>query len=255
MSAGDSSRRLAALFKRLRADYAQAETPLMPLDPADAGEPLLHEIVYSLLLWEASTSQAKSAYRRLREHLVDFNELRVCFADEIAQMIGERYPRAAERAQRIRGVLHDVYKRQHRLTLAPLREAPRNEAQAYIRSLDGLPPFSAARVLCMGLSIEAVPVDARLHALLAEEGVVKEGEANDESILEAAAFLDRTLKSAEVGEACRLLQAWSDDAGHAPKRERADAEASRDAAKRKPQRAAKSGEPRRAPAKKKAAEG
>jgi hypothetical protein len=56
--------------------------------------------------------------------------------------------------------------------------------------------------------------------------------------------LEKQLKGSDADEACRLFQAWSDDEGSAPPRDRKSAASEADASPRKPRKsAADSGKP------------
>lgn len=214
MTQGDPTKRLNGLLKKLRGAYADA-TPPRP-DPGETGDALAHELIFSLLLWEASTGQAKAALKRLVEAYIDHNELRVCMPDELAEVLGERYPLAYERSKRLKAVLMDVFRRQHGVTLSHLEPAGKREAKAYLEALDGMPPFAASRMVLVCLDGHALPVDERLRDLLADEGVLEEGT----SPAAASSWLERHIEHGEVLRAYSLFQAWSDEAGHPPKRDR-----------------------------------
>jgi len=216
VSHGDSSKELASLLKTLRADYpaalgvvgGTAQPCTIAFDPA---EPLLAHFVKAFLVWESTTPRALQAVKRLESALVDFNELRACMPDEIVRIIGERYPRAAERALRLRTALNILYSRAHRVTLEHLAGTPQNEAREYLDKLDGVPPFVAARVCLLGLAHHAAPVDSRIHRRLIEAKVCP-AEASPEF---AAAQLERHARDGELPEVYALLQAWADDASYA----------------------------------------
>ncbi len=250
MSPIDPSKALATLLKRLKTQHGEllhqpiaawlapkvlpapvtmaagfdsatpvAEEPISPIPaptPADE-DPLLQELVYSFLLWDATTTQARTLMRRLSETFVDSNELRVCLADELAEVMGDRYPRAWERSQRLRAALQDLYKREHGMRLTPLSSANKRDIRGYLDSLDGIPPFVAARVFLVGFGGHAVPCDARLADLLADEGVI---DAKLTDPAEIGAWLERQIRAAESLEGGLLFQAWSDEKGTPPKREK-----------------------------------
>src|SRR5690349_9289810 len=52
----------------------------------------------------------RRAVRKLLTGVVDMNELRVCHPDELASLLGERYPRGLERCARLRSALNDLYR-------------------------------------------------------------------------------------------------------------------------------------------------
>mgnify|MGYP005838595753 CR=1 FL=1 len=220
MSTSDAGvRRLTALLKKLRGKAPEASLPAGVAGPAgdemlvgvDAG---VHRLLHSMLLWEASSSQAKGALRRLREAFVDANELRVSMPDEIACVLGEKYPRGEERAARLRLVLHDVYKRHHALTLAPLAQAGKREARAALESLEGIPHYAAARVFLLEFGGHAVPCDERLRTLLVGERVLEESL----SVEAASGWLERHIRAEDAPEAHAALQAWSDEHGTSARR-------------------------------------
>jgi endonuclease III len=211
VSAGDSSKELASLLKTLRAEYAHTligpPAPCVPFDPA---EPLLGCFLKSFLVWESTTVKAMQALKRIEAALVDFNELRACMPDEIVRIIGERYPRSAERALRLRTALNVIYSREHRVTLEPLCTIPTAEARERLEKLEGVPAFVAARVCLCAMAHHVAPVDSRIHRRLIEAKVA----GPDSTPEQAAALLEKKSRPGELLETYTLLQAWADDASY-----------------------------------------
>lgn len=210
MTTPDAAKKFATLLKKLK-----GVTPLPePLpEPVPAWiEPGVEELVFSMLVWDARTSQAREAIARLRTGVVDYNELRVCFPEEIRQMLGDRYPKAAERAARIRAALNDLYKREHRVTLQAVLSAGKRDARQYLETLDGVPPFAAARVFLSSCGGHAMPVDDRIRDFLADEGVI----AATEDPEALSSWLERQLKAGEASAAYGALQAGADELTRKP---------------------------------------
>lgn len=209
---------LAALLKRLANEFppapassaagetADALPDAPPTRAIDAGEPVLGELVWSFLLWESTTARAHAAAKRIASAIVDFNELRVCLPDELVRLLGERYPRAAERALRLRAALSDVVRREHGMSLQRLESLGKREARAYLESLDGVPPFVAARVTAAALGGHAVPVDERLLARLIDAEILTQGT----DVVGAGAALDRRVRADDTQKTNRLLREWVD---------------------------------------------
>ena len=170
--------------------------------PAKLG--LIEQFVWSFLVWEADPADAERALHRLQKAVVDNNELRVCLPDEIVSIIGPRYPRAQERALRLRAGLQDIYFREHMVSLDHLTEAPKRIAKQYLDTLDGVPPFVASRVLLLGLGGHAVPIDDRLLNNLVEAGTLE----SDTTPERASAALERHIKAEDAVDAHMLLMAW-----------------------------------------------
>ncbi len=207
MTNPDAAKKFATLLKKLR-----GVTPLPEPIPDAAPpwlDPTVEELIFSMLVWEARTGQAREAMSRIRGSVVDYNELRVCFPEEICLMLGERYPRASERAARIRAALNDIYKREHKVTLQAVLTAGKREARQYLETLDGVPSFAASRVFLSCCGGHAFPVDERIRDLLAEEGVVAAGDEPDA----VSSWLERQVKAGEAAAAYGALQAAADEAG------------------------------------------
>lgn len=189
-----------ALVRKLRERHGQP-----PPDPRG----LLDQFVWSFLLWDAQADDAERALKRIATAVVDFNELRVCLPDEIVSMLGVRYPRAPERAVRLKTSLHDVYLREHAVDFDHLKDKNKRVARQYLDSLDGCPPFVAARMMAVGLGGHAAPLDDRLLARLAGAGVFDEGTALDR----AEGLLERHIKAEDALETHLLVMLGCEDGG------------------------------------------
>ncbi len=102
-------------------------------------------LILSFLTWESTTAKAVAAFKRIREGVVDFNDLRVCLSDETQEIIGPRYPRGLERCQRLRAVLRNIYHREHAVTLDRLEALSKRDIRRYLLSLEGIVPLGQRR--------------------------------------------------------------------------------------------------------------
>ncbi len=215
----ERTKKLGVLLARLRTRPTEVAAPAAP-GPADQ-DPVLREFLRSFLAWECTTTKAEAALRRVDDAVVDLNEFRVFLPEEVAAVLGPSFPRAADRAVRIRQALHGLYRHEHCLRLAHLTERGKREARAFLESLGRqppvngagqaadyqvVPPYVSARVMLLSLGGHAFPLDDRLRLLLVHAGVL---EAED-SLEESAAWLERALRASELPEAYRLIQAWAD---------------------------------------------
>ncbi len=210
---GDPSKKLATLLKRLRhahpPGHGEPQHPTPPDEMLELDAPTRH-LVFSLMLWETNTSHARAACRKLSESFVDANELRVAFEDEIAHVIGDKYPLGLDRARRLRATLADLFRRFHAISIAPLLELNKRDARHQVESLEGLPPFVSARIASFVFGAHALPVDERLRALLADEGIADEVT----SVESVQNWLERTIPAEESHSVAILFQVWSDEVGH-----------------------------------------
>jgi hypothetical protein len=166
-------------------------------------------IVMSMLLWESSTDKALAAYVRLMEQVVDFNDLRVCMPHETLEIIGPRYPRALDRAQRLRAVLRNIYLREHAMKLDRLPSTGKREIKKYIESLEGIVPYAAARVLLLSFDTHCIPIDDQLRTHLIDAEVV---DASIE-IPELSNWVSAQVRAGEGAATHFALQSWIDDIG------------------------------------------
>ncbi|MBX3357276.1 MAG: hypothetical protein KF745_02490 [Phycisphaeraceae bacterium] len=206
MSAVDQNKALSTLLKRLADAHPRPEVVEPVVSLIDPAEPLVEEFVRSFMMWECTSAKAAAAMKRISQGVVDFNELRVCLPDELAAILGERFPRVQERCQRLRAALNAIYLREHAVTLQRLAEAPKREAADYLATLDGVPGYVASRVTLVSLGGHTAPVDERLLGRLIASRVVEEGA----TVRSAATLLERRIRAGELAEAHRVLQLWSD---------------------------------------------
>ena len=197
-NASVAAKKLTALLKRI----GTVEPPALP----SSADPVA-TLIQSLLLWESTTEKATAAYARLMEHLVDYNDLRVCMPHETVDIIGPRYPRALERCQRLRAVLRNVFLREHAIKLDRLPTTGKREIKKYIESLEGIVPYAAARSLLLSFDVHIIPVDDQLRAQLIEADVC---DASVE-IPELMNWLTTQAKQGEGAAVHYALQAWIDD--------------------------------------------
>lgn len=163
----DPAKKLHALVKRLRAKHPEAS--VFPAPAWEGTDPILSEFVFSLLLAESTPVLALEAFEIVKSEFVDLNELRIALPDEVAELLGDDYPHAAERAARIRATLHDIFQREHVMSLAALADAGKREIRQYLQSINGVTPFVIARVKLLHLGGTAIPVDNTLLSRLHKE--------------------------------------------------------------------------------------
>lgn len=178
----------------------------------DHGEPLVDELVRSMLQWEAGHAQARAAYQRLLGAVIDYNELRICFPRELAEVLGPRYPLVDERCERLCAALNDIASREQSLTLEPLAGLSKREARQHVDSISGLPRFAIARLMLFGFGAHAFPLDQRLL-----NGLVCAGLFDPNANVDAAASkIERSVRAGEAADAYDLLELWSADAEAQP---------------------------------------
>ncbi len=169
-------------------------------------DPLIHELAFSILLWEASLTHAMRAMEAIHEQLSDYNELRVCFPEELSAIIGTRYPQSLDRCERLAAALNAIFQREQKLTLASLHELPKRDARQYLATLDGVPSFVAARMTLISLGGHAFPLDGLLMKYLTQEGVLTTLAPQDKHM----AHLERAVRATDSRKLYGMIEYWAD---------------------------------------------
>lgn len=200
------TKKASAFLKKVRSSQGGEAPPQR--DPVT-------QLVVAFLEWNATRAAAKSAHARITAELVDNNDLRVSHAHEIVELLGPRYPRAEERAQRLHESLQEIYLREHAISLESLAGKPRKTVRQYLDSLPGMTSYVATQVGLVSFNVGGVPVDDNTLELLLVEELVDPSASTDE----ASAFLEKLIKDEECLETHLALQAWSEaNAGKAAKK-------------------------------------
>lgn len=170
-----------------------------------SSDPLICELVFSMLVWESSIKHALKAVESIESQLIDLNELRVCTAQELSAILPSRYPRSLERCQRLIRVLNEIFARENCLSLAHLREMSKREVIDYFGSIDGLPPFVSSRVILLGLGWHAFPVDEWITKQLARHGITD----TSLDIFEQTHRMERMVRANEALRCYTLIEHWA----------------------------------------------
>ncbi|MDZ4768816.1 MAG: endonuclease III [Chloroflexota bacterium] len=86
---------------------------------------------------------------------------------------------ANQKAPRIQGALRRIYEERGALDIGFLAEMPLDDAKAWLMSLEGVGPKTAAIVLCFAFTRPAFPVDTHVHRAGQRIGFLQEGISAD----------------------------------------------------------------------------
>ncbi len=167
-------------------------------------EPLIHELVFSMLLWESTIQNAVKVMGKIHEEFVDYNELRVSFPHEIEALLGSRYQRGEDRSKRLIGSLQAIFSTYQRLTLEPLCEMSKCEAKDFLCSIETLPRFVTSRVLLLGLGAHAMPVDSKLARALHKADLIDSAK-NPDSL---ALAIERAIRANQTLDVYTRMEEW-----------------------------------------------
>ena len=136
--------------------------------------PALDELVATVLSQHTSDRNSERAFATLKERFPTWDEVLAAPAAAVAGAI--RSGGIADRkAVTIQRILAAVRERESRLDLARLDGLSDAEAEAYLTSLPGVGPKTAACVLTFSLGRPAFPVDTHVHRVAARLGWIPAG--------------------------------------------------------------------------------
>jgi endonuclease III len=221
-NAAVAAKKFTALLKKIgRVDppppawrLGSADEGAAPEGDATAAHDPIATLVMSFLMWESTTDRAQTAYQHIRNSVVDFNELRVCMPHETVEIIGQRYPLALNRAQRLRAAMRNIYLREHAMNLDKHASGGKRDLRKYIESLEGMVPYVANRTLLLCFETHVLPVDEQLRTALIEAEVA---DASVE-VPELATWLAMHVKAPEILNVHAALQKWMDSKAVAAER-------------------------------------
>jgi len=168
-------------------------------------DPLISELVFSMLVWESSIEHALRAVDCIQDQLIDLNELRVCIPEELVAIFPSRYPRSLERCRRLIRILNTIFERENHLSLAVLREMNKREVLQYFGRIDGLPPFATSRVILFGLGWHAFPIDDYLTKMLAKHGITD----TSLNIHQQTMRMERLVRASDALRYYTLIEHWA----------------------------------------------
>ena len=149
------------------------------------GDPM-SELVLTILSQNTSDTNSGRAFMRLKQRFPIWEDLLAADPDDIIPAI-QVGGLARIKAPRIKAILEEVWGRLGSLDLLFLKDLPMDEAKAWLRSLPGVGPKTAACVLMFALGRPALPVDTHVHRVAQRLGLVppKAGAAEAHDLLEA----------------------------------------------------------------------
>jgi len=197
--ATDCAKRLKSLTNSLRSRLGKVSLP-------PATDPIT-QLILGVLSRDTPEAKASEGLERLRSIVVDYNELRVIPPIELAGILGD-FPDARLKCEDISRALNGVFAQEHSISLDRLAGLPRREVQELLAGIDGLEPYTRARIGLLGLHQHAFPLDEAMWALARNEHLV-DGRC---TLLDAQHFFERQIAEQDTLECYALLKkhAWNE---------------------------------------------
>jgi len=147
-------------------------------DPAP--RPVLEEFIYGVCREDATPEEADRAFRRLREHFFDWNEVRVSSPREVEEAFaGLSNPEG--RAQRLLAFLQEVFETEFSFDLEKLQKKGLKLAAKQLASYQAANDYVGAWVVQRSLGGHAIPLDAPTRRCARRLGLIDAGHEDGEA--------------------------------------------------------------------------
>jgi endonuclease-3 len=154
--------------RRVRAVHARLLRHFGELLPPRRDDPL-DELILTVLSQHTSDLNAGRAFAELRYAFPAWDDLVRARAPAVADAIRSG-GLANTKAPRIQAILREIQVREGRFDISRLRRMSDDEARAYLASLPGVGPKTAAVVLAFSLGRDTLPVDTHVHRVTTRLG-------------------------------------------------------------------------------------
>jgi endonuclease III len=176
MSAADSAalrRKVMIVHRRLLKTYGEPEPPARRGDA-------LGELIACILSQHTSDLNSGRAFEALRARFPTWELVRDAPAGAVVAAIRSS-GLANQKGPRIQAVLRAISQTRNALEINFLADRPVPEAKAWLQSLHGVGPKTAAITLLFGLGRPAFPVDTHVHRVAGRLGLIPRSMSADKA--------------------------------------------------------------------------
>lgn len=131
----------------------------------------LDELIFTVLTQHTSDLNAGRAFKAMRRRYPEWRDVLDAPVEALTDAI-KTGGLANQKAPRIQRILADILTRHGRFDLAFLAALPLDDARAWLRSLPGVGPKTAAVVLAFSFGMPAMPVDTHIHRVSERLGLI-----------------------------------------------------------------------------------
>jgi endonuclease III len=153
--------KIQQLFRSLKRKYPKPDCPVYE-EPVDA-------LVYAFLSEQPTDQQAHITLKRIREHFIDLNDLRVSRPEEIVEVTGPDSAITLQTAAKLTTALKAIFEKYNMITLADIKKIGKKPIREILSRLPAVSPFVVDYCMLTAFSSHAIPLTERmLHYLKAE---------------------------------------------------------------------------------------
>ncbi len=157
----------------IRRSYGKYLRPFKATPPID-------ELIRTILSQNTSDSNSLTAFAVLKRNFKSWEGLLKTDTAKLSRLI-KHAGLANIKAKRIKEVLLEIKRRECRLSLGSLKDMSVREALAYLESLKGVGPKTAACVLLFSFGKPVMPVDTHIYRVAKRLGLIPEESGIEEA--------------------------------------------------------------------------
>jgi endonuclease-3 len=131
--------------------------------------PIIDEVIATVLSQHTSDTNSERAFAQLKARFPNWEEVAGAPVEQVAAAI-RCGGIADQKARRIQRILAAIQEREGRIDLGRLHDLTDAAAEAYLLSLPGVGPKTAACVLAFAMGRPAFPVDTHVHRVATRLG-------------------------------------------------------------------------------------
>jgi endonuclease-3 len=162
----------------------------------DEPRPVLEQFIYGLCRQSATPDQAERAYRYLREHFFDWNEVRVSSVRELEEAF-EGMSDAEARAQRVTAFLQEVFETTFSFDLEGLQKKGLKQAAKQLARYQAADDYVTSWVVQRSLGGHAIPLDPPTLRCVRRLGLIDTGADELETVRSSLEHLIPKAKGAQ----------------------------------------------------------
>ena len=205
----DYSKRIQKLHRTLARKNAKVETT--------GEENVTDTIVYAIVSSELNEKPATAAFKRLVDHFVDWNDLRVSRSEEILDILHKDTRATREIASTLVKVLNGIFDQYHTVSLESLKKTGKRPARQALEKIDGISRFAVDYCMLTSLKGHAVPLTKKMIEYLKANNLV-DSDADEQQI---GGFLAKQIPARNGYEFYTLLRHESEEGGGAKTKKKA----------------------------------
>jgi len=146
-----------------------------------SNEHVTDAIIYAIASSKLSEKSASSAVKRLADHFVDWNDLRVSWTDEIVDVLHKDTQATRDIASTLLQVLNGIFNQHHKVSLDALKNTGKRPARQALDKIEGISRFVVDYCMLTSLHGHAIPLTENMLDYLRNNELV-EPNANEQQI-------------------------------------------------------------------------